>query len=150
MRPEIETQINFPIDVKPDNPIVSLNRSIDKKMIKARAVGYFRSFPFMLSFIFTWLTLIYVAVQVYQNYSALPKEIPMIYSQALSGWEVINKELLIVFLVLFMLFTLISPFINSKIYFFDKRLVLVISLGTMIIDCFVLIGFSEIFSLLLH
>jgi hypothetical protein len=149
MKPEKETQINFPIDVKPDNPIVTLNKSFDKRMIKAKAIGYFRSFPFMLSFIFTWITLIYIAVQVYQNYNMLPGEVPLIYSQALSGWEVINKEIFLYFLGGFLAFTLISPFINSKIYFFDKRLVLVMSIGIIIIDFFIIIGFSEIFSLLL-
>jgi hypothetical protein len=66
------------------------------------------------------------------------------------GWEVVDKQAFIYFLGGFLIFAILSPIINSKIYFFDKRLVFVLNIGTMIINSFILIAFSEILLLILH
>ena len=148
MKSTKETQINFPIEVKSDNSVDVIKKSFNKTMIKASVVPFYRSFPYVLSMIFTFLTFIFLAIQTYQYYNTMPYQIPLIYSQSATGWQMVDKESLLVFLALFLLFSIVIPYLNSKIYFFDKRLVVVMSIGIVILDCFVLIAFSEIFSLL--
>jgi len=150
MKKSKEIQFNFNINVKPDNSIATIKKTWNKTIITASAVSYFRSLPFVLSAVFNFLTFFYLAIIIYKYYPQLPLKIPLIYSQALVGWNVVDKIALLYFLGIFLIFSIVLPGIKSKIYFFDKRLVLVISIGEIIIDCFILIAFSEIFSLLLH
>ena len=77
-------QIDFPIDIKADNSIAVIKKSFNKKIITASYIPYFKSFPFVISLVFSFLTLGYLGIQTYQSYSKIPSQIPLIYSQAMS------------------------------------------------------------------
>jgi len=145
-----EGQIDIPINVKRDNSIAFLKNSFDKQVLTVSITPYWKSFSFVLAFVYSWITFIFLGITLYLNYSKLPAEFPLFYSQALIGWELVNKAVLLLILGVFFVFNCIYPLINSKIYNFDKRLVLISNIALIITDSLLLIAFNELFLLLLR
>jgi hypothetical protein len=145
-----EEQLNIPLDVKKDNSISFFKHSLDKKVRTVSVTPYWRSFYYVLAFVFSWITFLFLSITLYLNYSKIPDQVPMIYSQALVGWDLVNKDMLLLVLAVLFVFNCLSPLINSKIYNFDKRLVLVSCIVLIIVDCLLLIAMNELFFLLLR
>lgn len=143
-------QIGIPMNVKKDNSIAFLKNSFDKQVLTVSVTPYWKSFSFVLAFVYSWITFIFLGITLYFNYSKLPAQFPLFYSQALIGWELVSKETLLLILGIFFVFNCIYPLINSKIYNFDKRLVLISNIALIITDSLLLIAFNELFLLLLR
>ena len=149
LKKQKDEQIGIPLNIKQDNSISFLKHSFDKQVISVSVTPYWRSFPFVLSFVFSWITFIFLGITLYLNYPALPSQIPLLYSQSLVGWDLIDKKALLVMMAFFFVFNIINPLINSKIYNFDKRLILILSLAIITIDSLLLIALNELFFLVI-
>jgi len=149
LKKQKEEQIGIPLNIKQDNSIAFLKHTFDKQVISVSVTPYWRSFPFVLAFVYSWITFIFLGITLYLNYPALPSQIPLLYSQSLVGWDLIDKKALLVMMAFFFVFNIINPLINSKIYNFDKRLILVLSLAIITIDSLLLIALNELFFLVI-
>jgi hypothetical protein len=149
LKKQKEEQIGIPLNVKQDNSIAFLKHTFDKQVISVTVTPYWRSFPFVLAFVYSWITFIFLGIILYFNYPNLPSQIPLLYSQSLVGWELIDKRALLIMMCFLFMFNVLNPFINSKIYNFDKRLILILSFAIIIIDSFLLIALNELFFLVI-
>jgi len=143
-------QLDIQLNVKKDNTVAFFKHAVDKQIMTATVIPYWRNFPFVFAFVFQWMLFIFFGIALYFLYSKLPVQIPLFYSQALSSWELINKEILFVIMGFLFLFNCAFPLLNSKIFNFDKRFVLISNISIIILYCLLLFAFTEIFSLLLR
>jgi hypothetical protein len=147
--PVAESQLEIPIKKPRREVVYDVKRRVNKSIIYAGAVPHWRSFFFVCAAVCTWFLIISLVLILYFNYQKLPAQVPMIYQQIDQTWQTIPKEGLIAFPIVLSVFSIFVIYLNAKIYRFDRRLVLVMNIAIILADIFLLLGLSQLFSLLL-
>lgn len=83
------------------------------------------------------------------KYQVLPKQLPMIYSQANNTWNLVDKEVFLVipFVLLFLLFLIIR--FNTLTFKFDRRLAIMVNLVLVLTSLLGFIAYAQLFSFVL-
>jgi len=113
------------------------------------ALPYWKNFLSVLAFMLFLLLVIFIFYVTVSNYHRLPKQIPLIYSQANNTWNLVDKEIYLVlpFVLLLMLFMLIR--FNTLAFKFDRRLAIMVNLVLVLTSLLGFIAYIQLFSFVL-
>lgn len=89
--------------------------------------------------------LIILYVSIY-NYPNLPEQIPIVYNQTSEIWDMFPKFVLLILSLVFFLGLLGNFILSYYIYFFDKRLSIIINTISIVVVYLYLIGITQILS----
>lgn len=142
-------QLVIPIQKPRGEMIYGVKRKVNKSIVYAGAVPHWRSFFFVSATLSTWALIIGLVLILYINFPKLPEQVPLIYHQNSQTWQTVNKETLIAFPIALTVFSIFITYLNSKIYHFDRRLVMILNIAMILTNFFLIIGLSQLFSLLL-
>ncbi len=100
--------------------------------------------------IFTLVTILFLAITIvlvfFVYYETLPEQIPIIYDQQAQLWDIFPKYVLLILSLVFLLGEVGIYILSYYIYFFDKRLSIVINLISVIVVYLYLIGVAQLLS----
>lgn len=100
--------------------------------------------------IFTLVTIIlYAGIVGYfamQYYPTLPEQIPLVFNQSSDIWEMYPKYVFLIISLMFFLGQLGLFILSYHIYFFDKRLSIIINLLSIVMVYLLLLGSAQILS----
>ena len=149
VKAQAESQLAMAIPKKPSEVVFGVKRSINKGIINASVVAYWRSFWFVSAFMTTAATIILLLLLLFFNNNALPETVPLIYFQSNSSWATVPKLWLWGIPTLTAIFWIAITKLQSRIYRSDRRLVLMLNIAIIFTDITLLIGLAQLFSILL-
>ncbi|MBP9758371.1 hypothetical protein KBD45_01640 [Candidatus Dojkabacteria bacterium] len=97
----------------------------------------------LVTIILFGLILFYVSIYHYPN---LPEQIPLVYNQSSEIWDMFPKYSILLMVLIFFLGLLGNFILSYYIYFFDKRLSIIINLISIVVVYLFLTGITQILS----
>jgi hypothetical protein len=142
------TQIEMPIKEKREL-IYSVKRNLNRSIMYAGILPQWRNFMFVFTTTIGSSLILILSIYIYQYFSSLPDEIPLIYQQSTSSFMSISKYHLPFIPAGLFVFVILMIYLKGRIYSFDRRFVSVANVSELIIYTLILIGLSQLFSLVM-
>ena len=141
-------QIKMPIKKDTKEVVNKLKMNINKSLTYSSVVPHWRNFTFVLSFlIFIFIALLF-GLFLFKEYSNLQNIIPLIYNQTTGSWSTTDKSSLLIIFVSFLVVNIVLLILNARIFRFNRRVVFVLCMATILTNIFFFIAITQIFSLL--
>lgn len=144
-----EPQIKLPIKSSRLEGVYKVKQDINNKKAEIGVIPYWRNFTFVFTLVFSILVLVAMDYYFFQVYLELPSQIPLVYNQSISSWNLIDKNALIIFPLVQLGIILIIFKINTVIYHFDRRLVQTVNYGLILSNILLAIALFELLSFVL-
>lgn len=141
-------QIEMPIKEKGEF-IYSIKRNLNRSIMYAGVLPQWRNFMFVFTTISGLALVLILSIFLYQYLSLLPSEVPLIYKQSTLSWMSINKYNLAIIPAGLFVFVILMIYLKGRIYSFDRRFVSVVHVAEIIAYILIMIGLSQLFSLIM-
>jgi hypothetical protein len=144
-----ESQIKLNIRESSMEPMYKVKRSISKIEIAAEAIPFWKSTVSVITLTFSILTLVVFGFLIYFYYPRFPAEMPIFYDHSNGRWQLFPKSIFLFLPPIFAAIATILWKVNYSVFFFDKRLALVVTWIILLLALLNLIAIAQILSLVL-